>query len=391
MPLRILVLHNRYRTPGGEDTVVATETALLRAYGHEVEEYRESNEHPFRVADLPGILWSLRTIRELRRLLEKFKPHIVHCHNIYYRISPSAHWLCYRLGIPVVQTLHNFRYACVNARLSRDGKPCELCLGERRKRYHGIIRGCFRNSKLQSTGLAFATELHERIGSFSRPVSFFIALSHYARKRHILSGIPEHKIIVKPNCVYPDPGVKNGRGTYCLFAGRLEVDKGVRVLLQAASRLPGVPIIIAGHGPLEQEVRNAARTTTNLQYLGGITRVKVLELMKSARLLLFPTLAYENFPMTIGEAFAVGLPVAASRLGTAAEIVHDSVHGILFEPANAAELAGRIRKIWDDDDTFARMGAAARAAYEHNYSGEAGYRALCDIYRTAILKSGQRA
>jgi glycosyltransferase involved in cell wall biosynthesis len=384
MSLRILIVHNRYRTPGGEDTVVSTEAALLRACGHEVGEFFDYNGPSFGMADLADPIWSLRTAGRLRRVLEEFRPDIVHCHNLYYRISPSAYWLCYRLGIPVVQTLHNFRFACLNARLSRDGMPCELCLSSPGSRFHGVLRGCFQKSRLKSTVLAISNEVHEALGSFSRPVARFIALSRFARSKHILAGIPEGKLIVKSNCVYPDPGVKTKAGTFCFFAGRLDVDKGTRVLLQAASLIPHVPIVIAGQGPLESEVRQAATALKNVRYLGPVPRNRILDLMKSARFLLFPSLAYENFPMTIAEAFSVGLPVVASRLGAAGELVQDSVNGIHFEPGSATDLARRVGAVWEPNGTIPRMGAAARACYEENYSGESTYRALCSIYQEAI-------
>jgi glycosyltransferase involved in cell wall biosynthesis len=382
MPLRILIVHNRYRRAGGEDTVVATETALLREFGHEVEPYFESNDSAFGIANFSTVIWSRHTIRRLQSVLGRFQPDVVHCHNLYYRISPAAYWLCYRLGIPVVQTLHNFRYGCVNARLNRNGKPCEQCLSE--GRHYGVLHACFQQSYLKSAALALSNELHEALGSFAIPVSKFIAVSHYAQTKHILAGIPKEKLTVKYNCVHPDPGLKGERGTFCLLAGRLEVDKGIRVLLQAASLIPDIPIVIVGGGPLEAEVRNAASTLRNVRYSGPVPHSQMVDLMKAARFLVFPSLAYENFPMTIGEAFSVGLPVVASKLGAAEEIVQDSINGFHFAPGSAPSLASRLRSVWKQTGILARMGAAARASFEQNYSGECTYRALCAIYREVM-------
>jgi glycosyltransferase involved in cell wall biosynthesis len=392
MPLRILIVHNRYRLSGGEDTVVATETALLRSFGHEVEEYYEANDSPFGVGDFPNAIWSFHTTQRLQSVLRRFQPSVVHCHNLYYRITPSVYWLCYWLGIPVVQTLHNFRYGCVNARLSREGEPCELCLSKW-GRIYGVLHACFQESYLRSAALGISNELHEVLGSFTVPVSKFISLSHYACSKHVLAGIPKRKLVVKPNCVYPDPGVKEQGGSFCLFVGRLESDKGVQVLLRAASLIPHIPIMIAGEGPLEGEVRQAASTLRNLRYLGPVSHTQVLDLMKAARFLAFPSLAYENFPMTIGEAFSVGLPVVASRRGAAEEIVQDSVNGFHFKPGSPASLASSLRGVWEETDTLARMGAAARVSFEQQYSGECTSRKLCAIYREVIGDSafGRRA
>ncbi len=360
---------------------------MLRAHGHEVHEYLDSNE----ALDSSGLaragaelLWSRRTTRALRVLIHSFQPDIVHCHNIFYRISPSVYWICRELGVPVVQTLHNFRLGCANARLSRDGLPCEICLTSALGPLHGIRHRCFQNSAVKSLALSGAVAFHLRLDTFSKCVETFVCLCEFALQRHVLSGLPEEKLVVKPNCVYPDPGFETRRGTFCLFAGRLEIDKGIRVLLDAAAGLK-IPIWVVGQGPLESEVQLAAMQLENLRYLGPLPRAEVLDLMKSARLLLFPSVAYENFPMTIAEAFSVGLPVIASAQGAAREIVDDSINGAHFQPASAPDLARVVQTLWDDSATVAQMRQAARAKYERAYSGEATYSALRSIYERAIV------
>jgi glycosyltransferase involved in cell wall biosynthesis len=384
--LRILIVHNRYNYLGGEDTVVATEVAVLRAFGHEVHEYRDSNEGFASLGLLQAgseLFWSRRTTRALRVLIRNFQPDIVHCHNIFYRVSPSVYWVCRELGVPVVQTLHNFRLGCANARLSRNRVPCELCLTSALRALHGVRYRCFQNSLLKTVALSTTTAIHLRLGTFSNGVEVFICGCNFALQRHILSGLPKEKLIVKPNCVYPDPGFGTGQGSFCLFVGRLEVDKGVSVLLEAAAELK-IPIWVVGEGPLESEVRLAAARLDNLCYLGPLPRPEVLDLMKSAKLLLFPSLAYENFPMTIVEAFSVGLPVVASRQGAAREIVEDAITGAHFQPSSAPDLARVTRTLWNDHATLQRMRDAARAKYQTAYSGEATYGKLCSIYERAI-------
>ncbi len=386
MPHRILIVHNRYRRPGGEDTVVATETALLRSRGHAVELLLESNDA---LGQRPGarqaleVVWSRRSIRSIREMIRQFRPDVVHCHNIFYRISPAIFWTCRRMGVPVVQTLHNFRLGCANARLSRHGQPCERCLTSFLGGWNATQHRCFQDSALKSLALTATVGVHRRLGTFSRGVQFFIALCRFARGKHILCGLPPEKLLVKPNCVHPDPGCGEGSGGYSLFAGRLEPDKGLRVLLDAAARVP-IPVWIAGQGPLEAEVRAAERRLPNLRYLGALPRDQVLAHMKRARLLLFPSLAYENFPMTIAEAFSVGLPVIASDQGAAGEIVRDGVTGRHFATGSGSALAAAVQELCDQPQQVDRMRAAARAEYESLYSGEASYRALLEIYRSAI-------
>lgn len=385
--LRILIVHNRYRLPGGEDTVVSTETRLLRDRGHDVEEYIESNEEPFGLADSARLYWSASAGQRLEQVARAFAPDVAHFHNVFYRITPSSYWNLGRFAVPVIQTLHNFRLGCVNGRLSRNGVPCELCLG-RMSFWPGVYYACFHNSAPQSFALATSVKTHRLIGSFSR-VDTFIALSRFAAARHLRYGIPEAKLVIKPNCIYPDPGhVAMDREPFCLFAGRLEIDKGVRVLLEAARLLPsGIQICIAGSGPLEHEVVAALASLPNVRFLGQLPRDEVLGLMRKARCLIFPALAYENFPMTLAEAFSIGLPVVASDLGAAAEIIQHGCTGLLFKVGSSAALSERLAELWPDHARLDRIRSAARSVFEARFSGDATYEQLHDIYRSAVKRA----
>jgi glycosyltransferase involved in cell wall biosynthesis len=385
---RILIVHNRYRFPGGEDTVVETEAALLRSRGHEVRMYIDYNEALLGETQLQRIrslAWSTRTTGALSNILETFRPDVVHCHNTFYRISPAVFWLCSRRGIPVVKTLHNFRLGCVNARLSRNGRPCDVCIRSSAGFLHAVRNRCFQHSAWKTFALGGTIAAHRHLGTYSAKVAAYICLCECARRKHILCGLPEGKLLIKPNCVHPDPGIGSGGGSSCLFVGRLEEDKGVRILLDAASQIIQ-PVWIAGQGPLESEVREAAAKHSNIRYLGPVSRDQVFDLMKSARLLIFPSLAYENFGMTIIEAFSVGLPVVASRQGAPLELVEDGVTGRHYQPDSAADLARSIETLWSDAAMLARMREASRAAYLSKYSGDATYQALLSIYRGVLAE-----
>ncbi len=370
--------------------MVDTETRLLRDFGHEVDHYFEANDSISRkslLETLEGLVWSPAVSSNLADQIGRRKPDIVHFHNIHYRISPSAFWVCRHLGIPVVATLHNFRYGCLNARLTRDGQPCRLCLTSRGGGLYipGIKHGCFQGSRVHSTALAGAMILHRMAGTYSGAVNRFIALSRFALARHLESGLPPEKLVIKPNCAYPDPGMGNGHAAFALFVGRLEVDKGITVLLKAAAALKGsVSFIIAGEGPMEEEVRAATLVNPNITYLGVVGRDRVFELMRSARLLLFPSLAYENFPLSLAEAMASGLPAIVSGHGAAREIVDDGETGLYFAPGSAIDLIQKIEMIWDNSSKLQCMRRAARAKYEEKYSGPAAHRDLMAVYHAAI-------
>jgi glycosyltransferase involved in cell wall biosynthesis len=387
--LKILTIHNRYLHKGGEDVVQATEASLLRASGHEVLEYFDSNEALVEISyarEIIDLVWSGRTIEKVEPLLLKFKPDIVHCHNIHYRISGSVYWLCKRHNVPVVQTLHNFRLGCVQARLFRDGQPCEQCLHNWFSFLPGTYNRCFQKSALKSAALGTATGIHRLLGTYSNVISLYIALSEFALEKHMMAGVPRRKMVVKPNCVYPDPGIGSGRGEFCLFVGRLEEDKGLRTVIQSAAMVDA-PIWIVGEGPLEPEVRDAERQLQNIRYLGALSKSRTLDVMKDASVLLFPSIAFENFGLTMIEAFSVGLPVIAARRGAAIDIVSDSVTGTHFTPGSASSLAQAIKRLWTDDNTRTAMRKAARAEYLAKYTGEANMKQLLAIYMQAIASA----
>jgi len=199
--------------------------------------------------------------------------------------------------------------------------------------------------------------------------------------------------VVKPNFVADDLAEAKQAGKYALFVGRLSEEKGPQLLPEAWRRLQSkIPLRIAGSGPLQETLsREVARCSLDqIELTGPRSSEENRVLMNSARFLVFPSVWYEGFPMTIAEAFASGLPVVASRLGSMAEIVQDGVTGLQFEPGNAADLAAKVQWAWDHPEEVARMGRAARAEYEAKYRPSANYDMLMDIYRQAIAHGHPR-
>jgi glycosyltransferase involved in cell wall biosynthesis len=166
----------------------------------------------------------------------------------------------------------------------------------------------------------------------------------------------------------------------------LEKDKGVETLLAAAASLPpDIELVIAGDGPLSDRVRSAAAATRQIRWLGQQPRHAVLQLMKDARLLLFPSAAYENFPVVLAEAYATGLPVVGSRLGSTEELVTENVTGALFPAGDSGALAKTVGRLLADPEMLARLRCGARAEYERRYTADACYRDLIEIYGKAEI------
>jgi glycosyltransferase involved in cell wall biosynthesis len=382
--MRVLVAHNRYQQRGGEDAVVDSEVALLRASGHEVREYRRHNEElavVSRPAAAVGTLWSRRTHAEVSALLARWPADVVHVHNTFPLISPSVYWAANAAQVPLVQTLHNFRLLCPQAMLLREDRVCRDCVG--RAPVAAIRHACYRDSKVQTGLLAAMLVLHRGLGTWQRKVQRYVALNEFCRGEFVRGGLPADRIAVKPNFVEaPVPevaphNVSMRRGL--LFVGRLSPEKGIGVLAQAAASLRADSVAVAGEGPMAVAVSSAP----GLRPLGVLKPDAVARAMGRAVALLMPSLWFENFPRTLVEAFAAGLPVIVSRLGAMAELVEDGVTGLHAEPGDAQDWSNKMRWALEHPDEMARMGAAARSRYEALYTPQRNLQALLEIYRDA--------
>jgi len=379
--MKVLIAHNAYQQHGGEDSVVADEAALLRAQGHEVELFSARNDDIVgmgRVELLRRTLWSRPAADDMRRRCAAFRPDVVHVHNSFPLLSPAIHWAAAEAGVPVVQTLHNFRLLCPQAMLLREGRVCEDCVG--RVPWRGAVRGCYRGSVAQSTVLAGMLTLHRGLGTWQRRVNRFIALTEFSRAKFIEGGLPAERIAVKPN--FADlPAPSEGPREGFLFVGRLSPEKGLDVLATAA-REAQLPVTVLGNGPMQESLM--ADALLNLR--GAMPMAEVLAQMRSATALVLPSICYENFPRTLVEAWACGLPVIASRLGAMAELVDEGATGLLFEAGNAASLAQTLRWADQHPDELAAMGRRAREHYTAHYTAERNLQQLMAIYDEAIVE-----
>jgi glycosyltransferase involved in cell wall biosynthesis len=392
--MRILVVHNHYRQPGGEDAVFAAEVELLRDHGHDVMTWEEHNhnlqdEPAWRVATT--MIWSRAGRQHLAGLLAHRRPELVHFHNTFVRISPAAYYACRQADLPVVQTLHNYRLLCPAATFFRDGHVCEECLGKPIA-YPGAWHACWRNSRAQSAAVAGMLAVHRLLGTWQQQITRFIALTEFARVKFIAGGIQASKIVCKPNfCDAPDELASAGqRRPFALFVGRLTPEKGLPILLDVWQRLPRIPLTVVGDGPQAGSIAAQAHAGTAAIYMTGqVDHATVMRLMQQARFLVFPSAWYEGFPMTIVEAFANRLPVIAPRLGSMAELVTDGHTGLHFEPQSAHDLAAKVAWAWQHPDEMAVMGEAAYRTYQDHYTPEHNYTQLMAIYEQALTAHAQ--
>jgi glycosyltransferase involved in cell wall biosynthesis len=386
--MNILLAFNYYQQPGGEEQVFAAEASLLESKGHRVLRYTVRNdgiERMSRLALAAKVMWNRAAYREIKGLVLENGVDVAHFHNTFPLISPAAYYAAKQGGARVIQTLHNFRTVCPGALLSREGRICEDCLGNAVP-WRGVRHACYRGSRMQSTAVAAMLSAHRAVGTWTTRVDRYIALSDFAKQKFVQGGLPSEKIAIKPNFVDPDPGVGEAKRRDALFVGRLSPEKGITTLLSAWGRGDSpVRLRIAGDGPLAGEVKRAAgRTESQIEYLGRRSRPEILGLMKEAMFLVFPSTWYEGFPMTIAEAYATGLPVASSGLGTMASVVKTGITGLHFTPGDADSLRSCVQWISQHPEKARAFGQNARQEYLANYSPEGNYRRLMSIYQEAM-------
>lgn len=383
--MRVLTLHTFYQQPGGEDQSYAAEVALLKSKGNEVftltfHNNELSNISIWRQAQMA--IWNEKAYHRLKEAIRMYSPDIAHVHNTFPLASPAVIHAIKNEGIPLIMTLRNYRLLCVNALFFRNGQVCEACL--RHIPWRGALHGCYRDSKSASAVVFGMVGLHRTIDTWGL-VDRFVALTEFARKKFIEGGFPEEKIVIKPNFVYPDPGIGGGKGGYALYVGRLSPEKGVRTLLKAWKLLQGtIPLKMVGEGPLAEEINQAAHELQGVEWLGRKSPEEVYALMGEAAFLIFPSEWYETFGRVAIEAFAKGTPVIASALGAVGEVTDHGRTGLHFRPGDPEDLADKVEWLLSHPQELARMRKEARAEYEAKYTAERNYEQLIVIYQKVL-------
>lgn len=395
--MKILLVHNYYGSsaPSGENTVFESELALLRSRGHQVVSYNRHSDE-IRKQGVWGVVkgalstpWNFFAVKKLRRILAEEKPDVMHVHNSFPLFSPGIFHAASGTTTATVLTLHNFRTFCAAGIPMRDDRPCTLCL-DKKSILPALRYGCYRKSRLATLPMATMIALHRFIDTWDKQVDAFIALTEFQRKTLVDAGLPEEKVHIKPHFYAnpPQPSGWNQRENKVVFVGRLGNEKGVQFLLEAWKLWLDAPLLeIIGEGP-EGDFLRAEATSCGLAdkilFSGQLPFAEVQVHLARARLLIFPSINFEGFPMAIREAFALGVPVAASNLGSMACLVNDEQTGGLFEPADAVSLASCVQRLWQNQPRLGEMASAARNEFELNYTEEANYQRLMEIYRVAI-------
>ncbi|WP_327426951.1 glycosyltransferase [Streptomyces sp. NBC_01236] len=398
--MRVLVVHNRYASaqPSGENKVVDQEVELLRVGGHQVEVFERRSDDIGAMSLLGKVAvplrvpWNPAVRTELAARLRTKRPDVVHVHNVFPLLSPAVLAACADAGVPAVATLHNYTQVCPPGTLQRDGRPCTECVGSAAP-LPAVRHGCYRNSRLATVPLAVSMSVNRR--RWWSGVERFLCISAAQRDVLVRAGMPAERLAVKHNFV-PDPDARrSGDGEHLLYLGRLAEAKGVRLLMAAwdeiaASGGVGVPLVIAGTGPLEAEVTAWAAGRDDVQYVGLYDTAECQKAIARSVAVVAPSTWLEAFGLVVVEAMAAGVPAVAAGHGAFVELVEDGVTGLLHRPGESASLASCLRRIAAEPNRNRELGRAARLRYEQGFSPAVGLERLVEEYRTAIaVRSAQ--
>lgn len=385
--MKILLCHNRYRQPGGEDRVFESERLVLAGNGFQVRSLELSNDDIGSHGTIPaflGSLWSYPSYRKALQIIREFKPDVVHIHNFFAALSPSIYWAASQEGAAVVQTIHNYRLLCPEANFFRHGSACELC--PRQRSFLPAIRyACYRHSAAASAAVAVMNSIHWYAGTWASKIDRLIVLSHFAERRFIDAGFPATLIAVKPNCLAADGFPRDGIGDHFAYVGRLSEEKGPDFLLDAWLSSPGLPDLVAvGSGPLETSLRQSAASDPRINMTGALDHQATMSIIRRARAIVIPSRCFEGFPTVLLEAFSAGVPVIAPDHGAFTELITDGVNGRLFSPGSRESLLAAVNDLHRNPDSSARMGKRCRQEYLDKYSTAKNLSRIAAIYREAI-------
>ncbi|GAB3976796.1 glycosyltransferase [Spirosoma terrae] len=391
--MRILSIHNKYLIKGGEDESRLAEARILSDNGHDVTYYTENNTKTNELSKLQlatRAVWSTESYQHVKNILAEKKHDIVHVQNFFPLISPSIYYAAKAANVPIVQAVRNYRFLCINSYLFRDGHICETCVSNKYS-LSGIIHKCYRDSLGASMVSASTRIVHGLLNTW-RHVDMFVCLSEFMKTKLLEGGFPANKIYVKPNFVYPDPGIAPQKENYILYVGRLQPEKGIQVLLKAMDLLanPAIKLKIVGEGPQLPLVEEYTRKYSQIEYVGKKSVTDTYDLIGGAAALIVPSAWHEPFGRVVVEAYAKGTPVIGARIGGISELIQNEQTGLLFEAGNAAELAAKIDWIYSEPNRAKALGLEGRREFDRKYTAEMNYDVLMDIYqkvgkKTALL------
>ena len=393
--MKILVIHNDYKMHGGETAVFAAEIQLLKNAGHTIITYTRNNReianYSFfnKLLFFPNAVFSRQSYVEVRQLVKKERPDIAHIHNVFPLISPSVYAALHGEGVPIVQTVHNFRFLCPNGLFLTHGHLCERC--KFGNTFHAVYLKCYRNSTLLSLLYAVTIGLHRKLGTFNR-IDRFIALTEFTKdkltearftKAEKISVLGNYLQMPLPRLLYTKPS-----DGYVAYLGRLSEEKGISTLIKAVAGIDRLTLKIAGDGPERKNLQEMVKELKlkQVEFVGHITGEDKWNFLRNAICMVIPSKWYENFGLSILESMAVGTPVIGSNLGGIPHIIKDRQNGLIFDHSKPEDLKQKILWLLDSPDETITIAQRGRETIEKDYTSQKHEQQLMRIYEMLIQK-----
>lgn len=392
--MKILAIHNFHRagSASGDDQVFKQETAMLEAHGHQVVRYSTIND-TFdkagvwgKLSSALGMLWSCKHYSQVKKIIRKERPDVVHIHTFFPLLSPSVLYAAKKYCGKVVATLHDTRFVCPCATSLRGTQLCNAC-GD--GNYFRMAKyGCFKGSQLQSLVVAAIFTFHRWFKSFYRQIDRYVCLNDNQISLLKDIGFDEAKIIKKYNFVPDAQGKASGQipadlpSRYAVFYGRIGEEKGIRILQKIWEQLPDIPLVVMGGGPLAEEFAQWAQDRPNIYNLGYTQHELCLSIVKGGEFVVFPSIWYEGCSMVEIEAQSLGKPLVATDLGFSVEAIEEGFNGFKVPLGDVDGFVRKIRSLWEQPELCVKMGENARKDYLAKYTPEDNYNQLIAVYES---------
>ena len=386
--INVLMAHNYYKVPGGEDTVFHNEIKMLEKNGHQVTKYTRHNDEIksgvlSKLRLVIDTIFSLKTYKEVKKLIDENDIDVVHVHNTLPLISPSIYYAARAKKVPVVQTIHNFRLLCPGATFTRCGEICEDCVSKGLEQ--SLKHKCYRNSLSQTFIMYTMLKLHRIIGTYNKINC--ITLTEFNKQK--LSSLikDESKIYVKPNFVENREQIERKLEDYFVYIGRLDDIKGINFLVNTWKKVDkNIDLYIIGTGLEEEKIKKFIKNNDikNIKLLGFMQRENAFEIISKSRAIIVPSKWYEGFPMTIVESFSLGVPIIGSKIGNIESIIEESFNGLLFESNNEKELKSTVERVFYDKTLNKYLEVNAYNTFRDYYNDQVNYKYLKQIYKDLV-------
>jgi glycosyltransferase involved in cell wall biosynthesis len=398
--MKILVANNYYYLRGGCERVMFNDIQAMSAHGVEIVPFSAADPDnvptPYSSYFVPGAdiratsplgraeaavdaIYCRRTAEAFDKVITETKPDLVHCHNVYGRLSTSILGVAKKRGIPVVLTVHDYKVVCPSYVMLRDGKPCSACIDG--GYYRCAVSRCHKGQLAASMVYSIEAYWSRLTGKYGA-VAEFLCPSNFIAGLLKQSGIDEKRVVYHPNCVEPADYAPSYEGQYVLSVGRLSHEKGLPTFLESMLGTK-IPVRVAGTGPMEASLREMAEKDGGSIVLEGhCGGARLAELYRNAAFVVVPSEWYENAPMSILESFAYGKPVIGTRIGGIPELITEGEHGYLVDPGAKDQLREAIYKLWNHRDAQRTMGRNARRLVETKFAQSSRTTSLLNIYNS---------